>query len=307
MIGSSSRSSPTARVDRLARLLPLLVEQADGIGADVLVVDNDPAGSAAPARRGPSGPLRPRAAAGHRRRAQPGARRGRRRRGAGVHRRRRTARRRAGWATSSRPGGSGPAPRCRGRCAPSSPSRRRRGCEASGAFERRRRPSGTVVAGAPTNNLLLDLGRIRALGLEFDERFGLTGGEDTMFSHDLAAPRRRDPLVRRGRGDRAGRRRSGPPGAGCCAAAIGPGRPGPRWNSRSPARPGCAPGSACPRVRSAGSRSPPCALLSPRAELRARAQVEIVSCAGMLARRVRPDLLRVPPRLSHAHRCCRLS
>ncbi|MDX6573696.1 MAG: succinoglycan biosynthesis protein ExoM, partial [Gaiellales bacterium] len=36
------------RVDRLARLLPLLVEQADGIGADVLVIDNDPEGTAGP-------------------------------------------------------------------------------------------------------------------------------------------------------------------------------------------------------------------------------------------------------------------
>ena len=40
---------------------------------------------------------------------------------------------------------------------------------------------------AATNNLLLDLGRIRALGLEFDERFGLSGGSDTLFTRPLVA------------------------------------------------------------------------------------------------------------------------
>lgn len=57
---------------------------------------------------------------------------------------------------------------------------------ASGAFDRRRRQQGTLVAGAPTNNLLLDLRRVQALGLRFDERLGLSGGEDTKFSHQLS-------------------------------------------------------------------------------------------------------------------------
>jgi len=45
--------------------------------------------------------------------------------------------------------------------------------------------TGTEVRGAATNNLLLDLAQITALALRFDERFGLTGGEDTMLSHTL--------------------------------------------------------------------------------------------------------------------------
>ncbi len=55
----------------------------------------------------------------------------------------------------------------------------------SGAFDRRRLPTGTTVAGAGAGNLLLDLGQVRPLGLAFDERFGLTGGEDTLFTHAL--------------------------------------------------------------------------------------------------------------------------
>lgn len=55
----------------------------------------------------------------------------------------------------------------------------------SGAFDRRRLPTGTPVAGAGAGNLLLDLRSVRRLGLTFDERFGLTGGEDTLFTHAL--------------------------------------------------------------------------------------------------------------------------
>lgn len=56
---------------------------------------------------------------------------------------------------------------------------------ASRAFERRRRRSGSTVLGAATNNLLLDLRAVARQGIMFDERFGLTGGEDTMFSRAL--------------------------------------------------------------------------------------------------------------------------
>ena len=52
-------------------------------------------------------------------------------------------------------------------------------------FTRRRLPTGTRLLVAATNNLLLDLHRIRALGLSFDERFGLSGGSDTLFSRQL--------------------------------------------------------------------------------------------------------------------------
>ena len=38
---------------------------------------------------------------------------------------------------------------------------------------------------AATNNLLVDLDGVRRLGLSFDERFGLTGGSDSMFTLQL--------------------------------------------------------------------------------------------------------------------------
>lgn len=52
-------------------------------------------------------------------------------------------------------------------------------------FSRPRMPTGTRVAWAATNNLLLDLHQVRALALEFDPRFGLSGGGDTMFTGEL--------------------------------------------------------------------------------------------------------------------------
>ena len=52
-------------------------------------------------------------------------------------------------------------------------------------FRRRRLPTGSVVEVAATNNLLLDLHQVRALGLTFDEQFGISGGGDTMFTRSL--------------------------------------------------------------------------------------------------------------------------
>ena len=52
-------------------------------------------------------------------------------------------------------------------------------------FDRRRLQTGTRLDVAATNNLLLDLHQIRAHGLVFDEQFGLTGGSDTMFTRTL--------------------------------------------------------------------------------------------------------------------------
>ena len=52
-------------------------------------------------------------------------------------------------------------------------------------FDRRRLPTGTEVTVAATNNLLLDVSQLG--GLTFDERFGLSGGSDTLFSAQLAA------------------------------------------------------------------------------------------------------------------------
>lgn len=52
-------------------------------------------------------------------------------------------------------------------------------------FTRRSMPTGTRVEVAAAGNLLLDLRQVRELGVRFDPAFGLTGGEDTMFSREL--------------------------------------------------------------------------------------------------------------------------
>lgn len=57
--------------------------------------------------------------------------------------------------------------------------------EAGGFFRRRTLPTGTPVQVAATNNLLLDLHVVRALGLQFGQRYGLTGGGDTHFTRRL--------------------------------------------------------------------------------------------------------------------------
>lgn len=46
-------------------------------------------------------------------------------------------------------------------------------------------PTGTMLRRAATNNLLLDLRTVRAMDLHFDPRFGLTGGEDSLFTGQL--------------------------------------------------------------------------------------------------------------------------
>ncbi len=58
---------------------------------------------------------------------------------------------------------------------------------AGGFFERRTWPTGTPRPVAATNCLLLDLGFVREAGLRFDEAFGATGGEDTLFTRRLTA------------------------------------------------------------------------------------------------------------------------
>ncbi|TDW29958.1 glycosyltransferase family 2 protein [Cryobacterium psychrophilum] len=54
-------------------------------------------------------------------------------------------------------------------------------------FDRRRMPTGTRVSLAATNNLLLDVEQVRGLGVRFDERFGLSGGSDSLFTRQLHA------------------------------------------------------------------------------------------------------------------------
>jgi glycosyltransferase involved in cell wall biosynthesis len=56
-----------------------------------------------------------------------------------------------------------------------------------GVFDRVVRPTGMFLPGAASSNLLLDLRRLRALKLGFDDRFGLSGGSDTMLTHQLIA------------------------------------------------------------------------------------------------------------------------
>ncbi len=51
-------------------------------------------------------------------------------------------------------------------------------------FDRRRLPTGTPIDVAATNNLLLDLAQMPA-DVRFDEAFGLTGGSDTMLTRTL--------------------------------------------------------------------------------------------------------------------------
>lgn len=55
----------------------------------------------------------------------------------------------------------------------------------TGLFERWHFPTGTRVQGGASNNLLLDLAELRRYGLRFDERFGLSGGSDTLLIRSL--------------------------------------------------------------------------------------------------------------------------
>jgi len=53
-------------------------------------------------------------------------------------------------------------------------------------FERFTMPTGTPVEVVAAGNLLLDLRDVRRLGARFDADLGLSGGEDTLFSRQLA-------------------------------------------------------------------------------------------------------------------------
>lgn len=52
-------------------------------------------------------------------------------------------------------------------------------------FQRQRMPTGTRIPVAATGNLLLDLSQVRQSGVRFNEKFGLTGGEDSLFTREL--------------------------------------------------------------------------------------------------------------------------
>lgn len=60
--------------------------------------------------------------------------------------------------------------------------------KAGGFFDRAYRHglvTGDRIQEVGAGNLLLDLTRVRSLGLRFDEGFGLTGGEDSLFTRSL--------------------------------------------------------------------------------------------------------------------------
>ena len=57
---------------------------------------------------------------------------------------------------------------------------------ASGAFDSWEAADGAQVRSADTGNLLLDLAVVEDLGLRFDPRYGLTGGEDSLFTRQLS-------------------------------------------------------------------------------------------------------------------------
>lgn len=57
---------------------------------------------------------------------------------------------------------------------------------AEGGFMRRTRfPTGTRLTALSTGNVLLDVARVRELGIRFDTSLGLSGGEDLAFSQSL--------------------------------------------------------------------------------------------------------------------------
>lgn len=55
-----------------------------------------------------------------------------------------------------------------------------------GGFMRRdTRPTGTLLGAAAAGNMLVDVGRVRQLGIEFDRTLGFSGGEDTLFTKQV--------------------------------------------------------------------------------------------------------------------------
>ena len=270
----------------LAELLPELDRQAAGaaLGVQILVVDNDPDGAGRPACEGAGldrvryvHEPRPGIAAARNRALAEGA----------GHRLLAfiddDERPRPGWlagllATLAEHGGPGAVGPVVSRFAAQlSPW-----VLAGGFFDRRRMPTGTPVTVAATNNLLLDLDVVRAAGLDFDERFGLSGGSDTLFTRRLvraggpliwcdeavvtdvvpAARCRRDWVLRRAAAQRelrqphrGGAGRSGRPAGGPGPdgrARRGPG--GRRWRAAPPRRADRGPAAPGPRREGAGPR-----------------------------------------------------
>jgi glycosyltransferase involved in cell wall biosynthesis len=184
------------RPDRIAELVPVLVEQAadltrraEGVKASVLVVDNDPArtGADAVAGLGAAIVIEP----------EPGI-------SAARNRALRTADDQdllvfvdddelphADWLYALHA-----TYRATGAAAVAGPVASRYAAEpepwvvAGGFYDRAHRGglrTGDTVRSAATNNLLLDLRAVRRAGLAFDPNLGLSGGEDTLFTSALTA------------------------------------------------------------------------------------------------------------------------
>ena len=175
------------RVEDLARTVPALLTEAATVdrGVSMLVVDNDPDGSAEPvvapyADRG----VRYLAAARarHRRRAQRRARRRGGRCPPRVRRRRRApAGRLAGRAArhlGDRPGAAAVS----GAVISDFDGTPDPWVAAGRFFDRRRLPTGTPIEVAATNNLLLDMRQVRAARPALRLALGLSGGSDTLFT-----------------------------------------------------------------------------------------------------------------------------
>lgn len=181
------------RPDDLAELLPLLLAQAAEVDAEVMVVDNDPDGTA---RQGVAALDDPRVRYVH----EPHP---------GIAAARNRALDEAGGAEvlvfiddDERPGEHWLARMVelhrRERCAAvvgpvisEYAHEPERWITEGQFFTRRRLPTGTTVEAAATNNLLLDMRIVDGMGLRFDERFGLSGGSDTLFTRTLSRAGRR--------------------------------------------------------------------------------------------------------------------
>ena len=189
---SSSPSRPSAALAPSASALSAVREQVDAendapgspMHCSILVVDNDAAGSGGriAAEYAVLTVIQPRP--GYRRGPQPGDRGVRRRSRGALHRRRRGPG--TGWlhAMIGMYRSTGPAA-VAGRVVTRFPDDVEPWVAASGAFIRPTRVHGQTMGEAATNNLLVDLDGVRRLGLAFDERFGLTGGSDSMFTLQL--------------------------------------------------------------------------------------------------------------------------
>ncbi|AZS42679.1 Putative mycofactocin biosynthesis glycosyltransferase MftF [Microbacterium oleivorans] len=176
------------RPDRLARLLTALAEQRHDIPAqvDVVVIDNDPAGTAADAAAA--------ARAHYRLEPRPGL--------AAV---RNSALDEAitrgadalvfidddevpapGWLQALvSPWSAGTADLVSGRVESEFDVPPAEWIVAGGFFRRVRFADGERMPAAPTNNLLIDVPILRSTGIRFDEEFGRTGGEDIHFTSAL--------------------------------------------------------------------------------------------------------------------------